>query len=48
MAGNDKVFVVNGHVWRDVSNETCAGRVYDLRDVIKAGGVESRINTVTK
>lgn len=47
MAGGGEKIVINGHVWRVVTNETCAGRVYDIRDVIKAGGDERRINTQT-
>lgn len=47
MAGGDKIVVINGHVWEDVTDETCPDAAYDIRDVIKAGGDESRINTVT-
>lgn len=48
MAGAEHYVVINGYRWRIVDNETCAGRVYDIRDVEKAGGDERRINTVTK
>ena len=47
MAGGETTIVINGHVWQDVTNETHPGPVYDIRDVVRAGGDESRINTVT-
>ena len=47
MAGGDVYVDVNGYRWRMVNNETTAGKVYDIRDVQKAGGDQSRINTVT-
>lgn len=29
---------INGHWWRDVTNETTGGSVYNARDVIACGG----------
>jgi len=33
-----KTYNINGHLWRDVTNETTPGAVYSLRDVVRAGG----------
>ena len=33
-----KTHNINGHLWRDVTNETTPGAVYSLRDVVRAGG----------
>lgn len=48
MAGGDNYVWINGYRWRDVSNETSgSSRVYDIRDVVKAGGDPERVNTVS-
>lgn len=30
--------LIGGREWRDVTNETCGGMVYDYEDVVRAGG----------
>lgn len=39
MAPYDRgIISINGHKWKDVTNQTCSGPVYPLRDVVACGG----------
>jgi len=33
-----RIIIINGHAWKDVTNETSTGPVYNLEDVVACGG----------
>lgn len=39
MSSTDKpIIYINGHAWKNVTNITTAGQIYDIRDVIACDG----------
>lgn len=42
MSNNKKTVRIFGKNWRDVTNETTAGKIFDLEDVIKCEGDKPR------
>lgn len=46
MSGNPKIIYINRYRWRDVTDETTAGRVYRLRRVLDIGGDPRRLHEI--
>ncbi len=45
MAGENRIYI-NGYLWRNVTNETTAGRVYSLEQVKEIDGNPRRVHEI--